>query len=150
MRLSQDDYPSISISRLRAEGQVLGATTRVCVSIAGLSREVRVVHRKFPNGGSWSFFLPVCGRRARILRLYERLACWRCAGLMYRCQQGDKIGRIERLRKLLYGSPARLHPRPGRALDRRRDLEWALRRALIVQRQGRLKGWPPRPEHSSC
>ena len=26
---------------------------------------------RFPNGGSWSFFVCPCGRRARILRLYE-------------------------------------------------------------------------------
>ena len=34
---------------------------------------------RFPNGGSWSFFVCPCGRRARILRLYEGgLACLRC------------------------------------------------------------------------
>ena len=34
---------------------------------------------RFPNGGSWSFFVCPCGRRARILRLYEGgLACFRC------------------------------------------------------------------------
>jgi hypothetical protein len=140
---SQDDYPSISISRMRALGQVTADMTRVCVTIAGLTREVRVTHRKFPNGGSWSFFLcPSCGRRARVLRLYEKLACWRCAGLLYRCQQGDKTARIERLKKLLYGEPARLHPRPRRTLDRRSRLEVSLRRALIVERRRAVRGFP--------
>jgi hypothetical protein len=141
MRPAQDDYPSISISRLRATGQVSAEASSVCVSIAGLFRDVRVVHGRFPNGGDWAFFIcPACGRRARVLRLYEKLACWRCVGLMYRSQQGDKTGRIERLRKLLYGSPARLHPRAGRTLDRRRRLEISLRRALIVERRRTLRG----------
>jgi len=140
---SQDDYPSISISRLRAAGAVTADTTRVCITIAGMSREVRVTHRRLRNGGSWSFFLcPSCERRARVLRLYEKLACWRCTGLMYRCQQGDKSGRIERLRRRLYGdAPARLKPRPGRTLDRRWQLEMSLRRALIVERRRALRGF---------
>jgi hypothetical protein len=139
---SQDDYPSISISRLRATGVVTAASTSVVVELAGLKREVAVVHRHFPNGGSWSFFLcPACSRRARVLRLYERLACWRCVGLMYRCQQGDKAPRIERLKKRLFGGQTRLHPRPGRTLDRRNELELSLRRALIVERRRALRGF---------
>ena len=54
---------------------------------------------------------------------------------------GDKGPRIERLIKLVYEGPARLHPRPGRTLDRRAGLELSLRRALIRQREARLKGW---------
>jgi hypothetical protein len=43
--------------------------------------------------------------------------------------------RIERL----YGDkPARLHPRPGRRLDRRTHIEAALRRSQIVARQHAL------------
>jgi hypothetical protein len=140
---SQDDYPSISVSRMRALGQVTADMTRVCVTIAGLTREVRVTHRKFPNGGSWSFFLcPSCGRRARVLRLYEKLACWRCVGLPYQCQRGDKSGRLERLRQRLYGDePARLKPRNGQKVDRGSRLEVSLRRALIVERRRALRGF---------
>jgi hypothetical protein len=143
MKPAQDDYPSITVARMRALGEVSADATRVCVTIAGLVREVRIVHRKFPNGGSWSFFLcPQCSRRARVLRLSEGLACWRCVGLMYRCQQGDKSGRVARLRELLYsGRPARLKPRVGRVLDRRDSLEISLRRARIVERRKRLNGW---------
>jgi hypothetical protein len=72
--------------------------------------------------------------------LYEKLTCWRCVGLMYRSQQGDKTGRIERLRKLLDGSPARVHPRHGRTLDRRSRLEISLRRAVVVERRKALRG----------
>jgi hypothetical protein len=75
-----------------------------------------------------------------MLRLYEKLACWRCVGLMYRCQQADKTGRIERLRKLLGSPAARLKPRVGRTLDRRKCLEVSLKRALIVERRKALRG----------
>jgi hypothetical protein len=37
--------------------------------------------------------------------------------------------------KLTSSSPARLHPRPGRVLDRRANLEAKLRRSRIVARQ---------------
>ena len=81
MRLTQDDCSSISVSRLRALGVVTEAMRSVRVTIAGASCEVRLSHMRFPNGGGWSFFLcPVCGRRARVLKLFERIACWRCTG----------------------------------------------------------------------
>ena len=81
-----------------------------------------------------------------MLKLYERIACWRCTRsgspprrLLYRVQQGDKAQRIERLRQRLGGGPARVKPRPGRTLDRRWRTEQALRRALIAERS-RVKG----------
>jgi hypothetical protein len=145
MRLTQDDCPSISVSRLRALGAVTEDMGSVRVEIAGLSREVRLSHLRFANGGSWSFFVcPECGRRARVLKLLEKIACWRCTAsgspprrLRYRVEQGDRAGRVERLVSLLYsGQAARLKPRPGRTLDRRARTEQALRRALIAERSG--------------
>jgi hypothetical protein len=151
MWLTQDDCPSISVSRLRALGAVTEDMRSVRVAIAGLEREVRLSHRRFPKGGGWSFFLcPVCGRRARVLKLFERIACWRCTRsgtpprrLYYRVEQGDRTGRIERLTALLYsGQSARVKPRPGRTIDRRARTEQALRRALIGERSG-LKRFDP-------
>lgn len=144
MRLTQDDCSSISVSRLRALGVVTEAMRSVRVTIAGASCEVRLSHMRFPNGGGWSFFLcPVCGRRARVLKLFEKMACWRCTGsgsssrpLPYRAQRFE---RIERLRQRLYSGPARVKPRPGRTIDRRWRTEQALRRALIAERS-RMKG----------
>jgi hypothetical protein len=49
--------------------------------------------------------------------------------------------RIEKLRKLVDGGPARLNPRPGRTLDRRWWLTVSLRRALIVKRWEVLRRW---------
>ena len=147
MILTQDDCPSISVSRMRALGEVTEEMARVRVTVAGVSREVRLWHLHFPNGGGWSFFLcPVCGRRARVLKLNERIACWRCTRsgdperrLVYRVEQGDRAQRIERLRQRLCGAPARVKPRQGRTIDRRWRTEQALRRALIVERR-RVKG----------
>jgi len=72
-----------------------------------------------------------------VLKLSEKIACWRCTGLEgkplpCRVQLRDRSGQIERQR--LDGGPARARPRPGRRLDRRRRLEQALRRALIADR----------------
>jgi hypothetical protein len=145
MGLTQDDCLAVSVSRLRALGEVTEAMERVRVTIAGVSVEARLWHLRFPHGGGWSFFLcPSCGRRARVLKLSERIACWRCTAaegerLRYRCQLGDGGPRIARLRALLFGGPARLKPRAGQMLDRRRPTEQALRRALIIER-GRVKG----------
>jgi hypothetical protein len=43
--------------------------------------------------------------------------------------------RIERLNSDI---PARLHPRPGRMLDRRANMELALKRSLIVARRAKI------------
>ena len=44
--------------------------------------------------------------------------------------------RIERLNSDI---PARLHPRPGRMLDKRANLELRLKRSLIVQRRAAVE-----------
>ena len=131
----RDDLPAVSVSRLRASGAIAPDATSVVIAFgegeAALKREVRLTHRCFPQGGSWSFFLcPSCSRRARTLRLYDgRLACRWCDGLLLRCQMEGRgtRERIDRLRERLYGAePAR---------QRRRALELSLRRALIVERR---------------
>jgi hypothetical protein len=145
---------SPSVSGLRAAGVVTGDTKKVILlfgeSESALKREVKVEHRKFQNGGEWSFFVcPTCDRRARLLKLYDgRPMCWRCCqacGVRYRSAGGSpveradtRVKRIENLRARLEGGPARLHPRPGRTLDRRGALEMSLRRAQIASRQDLL------------
>jgi len=125
----RDDLPSVSAATMRRMGAITPDSLLVKVSFGDLEREVRVTHRHFPSGGSWSFFLcPVCDRRARTLRLYDgRVLCHWCDGLMYRCQAHDKASRLERLRQALYG------PKPIK--HRRRRLEVALRRALLAERR---------------
>jgi hypothetical protein len=104
-------------------GEVTEEMRSVRVTIGEVSREVRLSHMRFPNGGGWSFFIcPSCGRQARVLKLFEKIACKRCTGfdgspLPYRVELGDKSGRIARLRARLQGGPARVKPRPGRTID---------------------------------
>jgi hypothetical protein len=145
-RLLLESLPvSPSVSRLRAEGKITADMTSVCIGFGAieLKREVRLEHRRFPNGGSWSFFLcPRCDRRVRRLRLNDgRAMCSYCCGNFHRISYGSpeqrataREQRIEKLRKLIDDGPARLNPRPGRVLDRRMWLTFALRRAKIVKR----------------
>jgi len=143
--LNKDDLPAIRVSRLRALGVIRPDMERVAVKVGELESEVGLAHTTFPNGGGWSWFVcPQCRRRTRTLRLTEDkgLCCQRCDGLLYACQHRDKSVHIARLRALLYGPPARLKPR-WLTLDRRRRLELALRRAIIVERQARLDRGEP-------
>jgi hypothetical protein len=154
-RLFQDDLPpSPTISRLRASGVVTAETRSVVVTFgegeSALAREVHVTHQIFPNGGSWSFFVcPACGRPARLLKLHEKPMCRRCClreGIGYRVSSGTpverdmaRVARLKKLRELLDGGPARLHPRPGRRLDRRWSLTVSWRRGMIRERKDLLR-----------
>jgi hypothetical protein len=140
-----DDLPrSESVSRLRASGAIGLETKTTTVAFGDLSFNVAVTHRHFPNGGSWSFFQCPCGRRARILRLYQgSLACRWCLGARGLRPRVELIATHKRaawlapglIARLASTVPQRLHPRPGRILDRRPLLEAKLRRSLIVARQ---------------
>jgi hypothetical protein len=138
-----DDLPMVLASRLRATGEIgpdtKAATIRFDNGESGVEFVVAVVQQKFPNGGSWSKFVCRCGRRARKLRLFQgRPACRRCliaAGMQYRsdmCSHFSKRAALtapKRIERLNSATPARLHPRPGRKLDRRARIELALTKA---------------------
>jgi hypothetical protein len=151
---TQDDLASVSISRLRASGAVTSDTKSVDIvfgeSDDGLRREVKVAHRRFSNGGEWSFFLcPVCERPTRVLKLHEKPMCRRCClreGRGYRVSSGSpverdvaRVARLHKLRELLDDRPVRLHPRPGRKLDRRSSLTVSWRRGMIREREDLLR-----------
>jgi hypothetical protein len=74
-RLVLESLPvSANVSRLRPEGKITADMTSVWIGFGAieLQREVRLAHRRFPNGGSWSFFLcPRCDRRVRRLSLND-------------------------------------------------------------------------------
>jgi hypothetical protein len=145
-RLLLESLPvSPNVSRLRAEGKITADMTSVWIGFGAieLKREVRLEHRRFLNGGSWSFFLcPRCDRRVRRLRLNDgRVMCSYCCGNFHRISYGSpeqraaaRDRRIKELSKLIDDGPARLNPRPGRVLDRRMWLTFSLRRAKIVKR----------------
>jgi hypothetical protein len=152
-RLLLETLPvSPNVSRLRAEGKITADMTSVWIGFGAieLKREVRRTHRRFPNGGSWSFFLcPRCDRRVRRLRLNDgRPMCSYCCGNFHRISYGSpaqrstaRERRIEELRRLIDNGPARLNPRPGRVLDRRWWLTVSLRRAKIAKRWRVLRDW---------
>ena len=145
---------SPSVSRLRALGVVNRSTQSIVIAFGegdeALHREVRITHRRFPNGGDWTFFAcPRCSRRARVLKICDGLPmCWRCCaanGVRYRSASGSPAERdaarqvrLSELRGLLDGYPARLHPRLGRTLDRRRSLSISWRRCIVRERSGLL------------
>jgi hypothetical protein len=143
-----DDLPgSENISRLRAAGVITADTEVTTVSFGDISFNVAISHRKFPNGGSWSFYQCPCGRRCRILRLYDgELACRWCLAARGMRGRVELIATSQRAARVVPGliarltsaEPARLHPRPGRVFDRRFRLEAKVRRSLIVARQAAL------------
>jgi hypothetical protein len=147
MRAAIDDFPFLSASRMRALGEIRPdmKTATVQFPAGDVSFVVALTHLRFPNGGGWSFFVCPCGRKCRTLRLYEGgLACRSCLkarGLRHRVELFSHASKRtaytapRRLARLTSSSPARLHPRPGRVLDRRANLEFALRRSRIVARK---------------
>ena len=144
MKTAIDDLPSVSVSQPRALGDITAETKTTTVKFDDVEFVVALSLRRFPNGGSWSFFVCACGRRARILRLFEGgLACSQCLearGLRARVEHIKTHKRASYLAprilaRLNSNTPARLFPRPGRKLDRRANLEAKLRRSLIVARQ---------------
>ena len=136
MSVAIDDLPaSESVSRLRALGVITAETQVTAVTFGEVSFNVAVTHRRFPNGGSWSFFLCPCGRRARILRLFEGgLACRQCLGARGLRPRVQLIATHKRAAYLAPRILARLNSDKP-ALDRRVNLEAKLRRSLIVARQ---------------
>ena len=144
MKTAIDDLPSVSVSRLRAWGEITAETKVTTVAFGEVIFNVALALVRFPNGGSWSFFLCPCGQRARIIRLFEGgLACRQCLGDRGLRPRLQLIATHKRaayhapriLARLNSNAPARLFPRPGRMLDRRTSLEAKLRRSLIVARQ---------------
>jgi hypothetical protein len=120
-------------------GEMSSEATHPSVTAAEMTREVRVAHRQFPDGGLVIPSLPICEGR-RTLRLYERLSCWRCVDLMCRCKQRDNGPRIERLEKRLYrGAPRALLSSAARCRARpasRREKLASSRAAALDKYQG--------------
>jgi hypothetical protein len=144
MNAAYDELPGVSVSRLRALGDITEAMNVATVKLGDYEFTAGLSLFRWPNGGSWSFFVCPCGRRARILRLFEGgLACCRCLkarGLrsrveLTRTEQRAAYHLPRMLARLNSNAPARLFPRAGRMLDRRTNLEAKLRRSLIVARQ---------------
>jgi hypothetical protein len=142
-----DELPSIRVTDMRRSGALTLDMTRVAVTLqedsgAPVSAQVSVVRFRMRSGG---FFLQVicgrCGRRARVLRLYEaHIMCGRCTGLRYWCEGKPAVRRaqhrIERLTATRFHGGSVSH-RPGRTMERRAQLTASLRLSEIVVRRHR-------------
>ena len=112
---------------------------------SGVEYQVGVTAKPLPCGAVWSLFVcPRCGGRAQRLRLLDdRPACGTCvraSGLIYRSQsmrteKRHTVTAPPRLARLNSDTPLRVHPRPGRTIDGRANIEFALRRSRIVARK---------------
>jgi hypothetical protein len=131
-RIFFDELASLKASRLRASGAISLADRHGVVAFGdedhGVGRRkcIGVTHTRFPNGGSWSYFVcPKCGRRAKRLWLLEdEPRCVKCCwllGVRYRPAYGfgrtarlqERDRRVDRLQAMLEGGPMRVKPVPS-------------------------------------
>ena len=143
-RIFFDQLPSLAASRLKAAGAIRLEDRHGIISFSdkdhGVKRRkcIGVAHTKFPNGGSWSYFIcPRCGGRKKKLWLIDDaprcLSCCWSLGVRYRSAYG--FGRAERLRERdRYVD--RVQDR--RLRGRKRRLTMTMRRSMIVCRLAQL------------
>ena len=147
MKRTIDDLPLVRVASLVALGEIgrNAKKARVRFGDDGVEYQVGVRLRRFRNRGFWAMLVcPRCGGGSQRLRLLDdRPACGKCvraSGLIYRSQsirteKRHLVTAPPRLAKLNSSKPARIHSRPGRKLDGRANIEFALRRSRIVARK---------------
>jgi hypothetical protein len=147
MKRTIDDLPMVRVSTLVAHGYIArGAVTAVVrFGDESVEYQVGVRMRQFANGGFWAQFVcPRCDGGSQRLRLLDgQPACGKCiraSGLIYRSQsirteKRHLLTAPPRMVLLSGDKPARANPRRGRMLDRRANLEFAVRRSRIVARR---------------
>jgi hypothetical protein len=137
-RIFFDELVSVGVSRLRATGAIRLEDRHGIIAFGDKRRLVGLAHTKFPNGGSWSYFVcPGCRRRAKRLWLVDdaprcRL-CLEKLGVRYRAAYG--FGRSERLQERDRYLD-RVHTR--RLRGRKRRLTMTMRRSMITCRLAQL------------
>jgi hypothetical protein len=143
-RVFFDELVGLTASRLRATGAIRLEDRHGIIAFGDkdhvLQRRkcIGVVYKRFPNGGSWSYFVcPRCGGRKKKLWLVDDaprcLSCCWSLGVRYRSAYG--FGRSERLRERdLYVD--RVQDR--RLRGRKRRLTMTMRRSMIVCRLAQL------------
>jgi hypothetical protein len=154
-RIFFDELVSIAASRLKAMGVIRLEDQQALIPFGERTKLIGVAHTKFPNGGSWSYFVcPKCGRRAKKLWLVNdaprcRL-CLEKLGVRNRAAYGfgrserlrERDRRVDRLQAMLEGGPMRFKPVPpnwgNRRLDRRNRLTATLQRARIATRLAQI------------
>jgi hypothetical protein len=150
-RVFFDQLVSVGVSRLKATGAIRLVDRHGIIAFGDKRKLIGVAHTKFPDGGSWSYFVcPRCDRRAKRLWLVDDAprcvkCCW-SLGVRYRASYGfgrterlrERDRRVDRLQAMLEGGPMRFKPVPpnwgNRRVDRRNRLTWALLQACIATR----------------
>jgi hypothetical protein len=124
---------------------------KVTISLGDVELEVGLKLRKFPNGGSWSWFVcPTCSKWVRTLRLHgggRGLQAVLPAPRLERpglgrVPQAARGLRIPKLRAMLE-SPVSLRLKPSTlwgTMERRKRFEAALRRCEYIVAKHELKG----------
>jgi hypothetical protein len=143
-RIFFDELASLAASRLRATGAIRLEDRHGVIAFGdedhGVERRkcIGVAHTRFPNGGSWSYFVcPKCGRRAKRLWLLEDAprcvkCCW-SLGVRYRSAYG--FGRTERLQERdRYLDRVQTRQLRGR----KRLLTMTMRRSMVTSRLAQL------------
>jgi hypothetical protein len=150
--MSPDFWKPINLAEFKERtGHAYQPVTAADIVLEHWMERSGVAHRKFPNGGSWSYFrYPTCGARSKKLWLVDdaprcRL-CLEKLGVRYRAAYGfvrterlrERDRRVDRLQAMLEGGPMRFKPVPpnwgNRRVDRRNRLTAALHRARIATR----------------
>ena len=147
MKRTIDDLPMVRASTLRAHGYIgpETKTTLIRFDDSGVEYQVGVTQSRFRAAafGRCSFARGAMGGAQR-LRLLDGLpACGKCvraSGLIYRSQsmrteKRHLVTAPPRLALLNSDKPLRVHPRAGRTIDGRANMEFALRRSRIVARK---------------
>jgi hypothetical protein len=147
MKRMIDDLPLVRVATLVALGEIGrdAKTARLQFGDDGVEYQVGIKLRRFRNGGFWAILVcPRCGGGAQRLRLLDnRPACGKCvraSGLIYRSQsvrteKRHLVTAPPRLARLNSDRPLRVHPRAGRTIEARANIEFALRRSRIVARK---------------
>ena len=144
----RDDLPAVSISRLRALDIITAEMTEFVVRLGHIEKTVSLHLRKWPSGGSWSWFgCPTCGKWARTLRLHlNNIVCPSCctrrgirprASTLSRRQRASR--RIPQLRAMLETETSlrlKSHHLRYSKLERRKRLEAALARCEFIVSRG--------------
>ena len=97
-----DEFPSVRVSRFRANGTIDPAKRTAIIAFPdGSTKLIGVAHTHLKYGGGWSFFVcPGCAKLAQTLySVDDKPLCWRCCDKLNVRHRGKwGMGREERVR----------------------------------------------------
>lgn len=154
-----DEFPSVRVSRFRANGIIDPAKRTAIIPFPdGKRKLLNVAHTRLKYGGGWSFFIcPGCAKLAQSLYSIDgKPLCWQCCDKLNIRHRGKwGMGREERMRaadqsldrliaKLETNEPLRFNGAPAswggkaRLVYRSRRLTRCMRRRMITFRLSQI------------